>query len=95
MARSLRVPGEKLGTHLLPGDALTSRIFAINCGSLMISSVSSRLSRSSGLISTAAGLPWRVTTTRSCRVATRSTISEKRALTSAREKVFDMTRILV
>ena len=57
-------------------------------------SVSSRLSRSSGLISTAAGLPLRVTTTRSCWRSTRSTSSEKRAFTAASDIVLGMTTIL-
>ena len=61
----------------------------------MTARVSSRLSRSSALISTAAGLPLRVTTMRSCWRWTRSTSSEKRAFTAASDNVSDMTRILV
>jgi hypothetical protein len=47
-----------------------------------------------GLISTAAGMPLRVTTTRSCSRATRPTSSEKRALTDDSGRVSDMVRIL-
>ncbi len=75
--------------------ASPSRICAISLGSERTARVSSRLSRSSGLISTAAGRPLRVTTTRSCSPSTRSAISERWALTYESGRVSDMTNILV
>ncbi len=57
--------------------------------------VSSRRSRSSGLIRTAAGWPLRVTTTRSCWRATRSTSSGKRGFTVAKGRISDTTMIAV
>ena len=61
--------------------ASPSRRPAIVSGSLRTASVSSRLARSSVLMSTIAGRPLRVTTTRSCSRSTRSTYSEKRSFT--------------
>ncbi len=58
-------------------------------------SVSSSPSRSSGLSSTAAGRPLRVTMTRSCCSETRSTSSDRCALTVASGSVSDMTTIIV
>jgi len=55
------------------------------------SRVSSRLPRSSGLINTAAGRPFRVTTMRSCSRSTRSTNSENRSFTFRRESVVMVT----
>ena len=72
------------------------RMSRIAFGSERRSSVSSSDSSSSGLTRTAAGRPWRVSTTRSCRSSTPSTISESRFLISARGSTSsDMTRILV
>ena len=70
-------------------SALTRSLTA--SASLRSSRVSSKLSRSSGLIRTAAGRPLRVTTTRSCSRSTRSTNSENRSFTLRRESVVTAT----
>ena len=71
------------------------RTFAMSRLSDRMARVSSRLSRSSGLIKTRAGRPLRVTTIRSCCFSTRSATSEKCALTAASGIVSLMTRIIV
>jgi len=58
-------------------SASALRIARIAFGSDRIESVSSSASKSSGLMSTAAGRPLRVSTTRSCSCSTRSTISDR------------------
>ena len=80
--------GRKARTASTPrtvSPAVTAASASINARtaswSLNSSSVSSRLSRSSGLIKTAAGRPLRVTTIRSCSRSTRSTNSENRSFT--------------
>lgn len=70
--------------------AISSRARAISdkaSGSERSWRVSSSAARSSGLINTAAARPFLVSVIRSCRLSMRSTISESRALISARGRV--------
>jgi hypothetical protein len=75
--------------------ASPSRICSRSVGSDRIASVSSSPSRSSVLMRTAAAFPFRVSTMRSCSSSTRSTISERCALTDERGRTSGMTVILV
>lgn len=59
-----------------------SRIYMTSVGLLATSRVSSGEARSSVLMTTTAGVPWRVITTRSCSRSTWSTISDRRFVTS-------------